>query len=207
MELDKGCVEAAGLWYEDLRKTIERDGSVENPYDVCIFNKICSDGIQTTIALQVNDSVVSNVHESNLDAFHTYLKEVYKETRVVKSRVLDYIGMLFDFTKRGEKSKSNHGWLREFQGDVLSSVTDTLRCAIVEESAWFHSMTAKVLGGPYSHRSRHINIRRLGLCEKVDDGEVIVEHLGTEQMFVNVLTKPVQGAQFIREHGQLTNWM
>jgi hypothetical protein len=49
VELDKalyGCVEAAGLWYEDLRKTIERDGSVENPYDVCIFNKICSDGIQ-----------------------------------------------------------------------------------------------------------------------------------------------------------------
>ena len=106
VELDKalyGCVEAAGLWYEDLRKTIERDGFVENPYDVCIFNKICSDGTQTTIALHVDDLMVSNVHESNLDAFHTYLKEVYKETRVVKGRVLDYVGMSFDFTKRGEE--------------------------------------------------------------------------------------------------------
>ena len=95
--LDKECVEAVGLWYEDLRKTIEWDGSVENPYDVCIFNKICSDGIQTTIALHVNDSMVSNVLESNFDSFHTYLKEVYKETRVVKGRVLDYVGMSFDF--------------------------------------------------------------------------------------------------------------
>ena len=43
--------------------------------------------------------MVSNVHESNLDAFHTYLKEVYKETRVVKGRVLDYVGISFDFTK------------------------------------------------------------------------------------------------------------
>ena len=44
------------------------------------------------------------------------------------------------------------------------------------------------------------------ICEKVDDGEVIIEHLGTERMIANVLTKPVQGAQ-IRERGQLTNWM
>ncbi len=26
--------------------------------------------------------------------------------------------------------------------------------------------------------------------------EVIIEHLGTEEMFANVLTKPVQGEQF-----------
>ena len=59
-------------------------------------------------------------------------------------------------------------------------------------------------GGPCSDRSRHINIRHFWLCEKVD---VTIEHLGTERMFANVLTKPVQGAQFIRERGQLTNWM
>ena len=129
----------------------------------------------------------------------------------MKGRVLDYVGMLFDFTKRGEV-KVTMGGCENFKemsspaSPTLFDVQSTTK-ATVEESAWFHSMTAKVLGGPCSHRSRHINIRRFGLCEKVDDGEVIVEHLGTEQMFANVLTKPVQGAQFIREHGQLTNWM
>ncbi len=36
VELDKalyGCVEAAALWYDDLKKTIQRDGFEENPYD------------------------------------------------------------------------------------------------------------------------------------------------------------------------------
>ena len=61
-------------------------------------------------------------------------------------------------------------------------------------------------GGPGSDRSRHINIRHFWLCEKVADGEVIIEHLGTEHMVANLLTKPVQGAQFVRERRGLTNW-
>ena len=61
-------------------------------------------------------------------------------------------------------------------------------------------------GGPGSERSRHINIRHFWLKEKVDQEEVIIEHLGTEEMFANVLTKPVQGAQFDRERYGLTNW-
>ena len=371
VELDKalyGCVEAAGLWYEDLRSTIEQDGFVENPYDVCVFNKTCTDGTQTTIVLHVDDLMVSNVHESNLDAFYDHLKEVYKETRVVKGRVLDYVGMTFDFTKTGEVKVTMGNCVNDILGccenvketstpasSALFDVRATTK-ATAEESAWFHSMTAKVLylakrvrpecltavaflstrvnecdkddiqklrrllgylkgsrdrgiilrigenmrvrayidaaygvhqesgkshtgcaivigdggpvynksakqkivtkssteaelvglsdtasqaihmrnfviaqgydigpviiyqdnmscmvlmkrGGPCSDRSRHINIRHFWLCEKVTEGEVIIEHLGTESMFANVLTKPVQGAQFIRERGQLTNWM
>ena len=61
-------------------------------------------------------------------------------------------------------------------------------------------------GGPGSERSRHINIRHFWLSEKVADKEVIIEHLGTEKMFANILTKPVQGAQFVRERHGLTNW-
>ena len=61
-------------------------------------------------------------------------------------------------------------------------------------------------GGPGSERSRHINIRHFWLSEKVADKEVIIEHLGTKKMFANVLTKPVQGAQFVCERNGLTNW-
>jgi len=61
-------------------------------------------------------------------------------------------------------------------------------------------------GGPGSERSRHINIRHFWLAERVDGGEVIIEHLGTEKMFANLLTKPVQGIQFARERMGLTNW-
>jgi hypothetical protein len=61
-------------------------------------------------------------------------------------------------------------------------------------------------GGPGSERSRHINIRHFWLSEKVAQKEVMLEHLGTEDMFANILTKPVQGAQFERERLGLTNW-
>jgi exosome complex RNA-binding protein Rrp4 len=61
-------------------------------------------------------------------------------------------------------------------------------------------------GGPTSERSRHINIRHFWLSERAETGEVVFEHLGTKKMFANILTKPVQGAQFVEERKQLTNW-
>jgi len=73
VELDKalyGCVEAAALWYEVLKGTIKRDGFEENPYDCCVFNKICSDGSQMTIALHVDDLMITNVHEYNIESFY-----------------------------------------------------------------------------------------------------------------------------------------
>ena len=61
-------------------------------------------------------------------------------------------------------------------------------------------------GGPASERSRHIDIRYFWVKEKVDGKDAIVKHLSTDKMFVNVMTKPVQGQQFIRERNALTNW-
>ena len=370
VELDKalyGCVEAAALWYNDLRGTLESDGFSENPYDVCVFNKQCSDGSQTTIVLHVDDLLVSNKHEYNLSAFYNHLKSNYKETRIVRGKVLDYVGMSFDFSVPGKVKVTMNNCVNDILGECgdlrvaatpassfLFDVRDTVK-ASTEEQQWFHRNTAKVLylakrvrpecltavaflstrvtecdqddllklkrllgyikgtrdrgimlcigdnlqvrayidaaygvhqesgkshtgcvlvlgdggplynksakqkivtkssteaelvglsdtasqaihlrnfviaqgyevgpaivyqdnmscmalmkrGGPGSDRSRHINIRHFWLCEKVADGEVIIEHLGTEHMVANLLTKPVQGAQFVRERRGLTNW-
>ena len=37
-------------------------------------------------------------------------------------------------------------------------------------------------------------------------GEAVVKHLRTEHMYANMLTKPLQGAQFISERDALTGW-
>ncbi len=50
-------------------------------------------------------------------------------------------------------------------------------------------------GGPASERSRHIDIRHFWLNECAEMGEV-----------ANLLTKFVQGAQFVKERFDLTNW-
>ena len=52
------------------------------------------------------------------------------------------------------------------------------------------------LHDPDEKRSRHIDITFFCLIERVKNGKVIIEHLGTEEMYANILTKPVHGAQF-----------
>jgi hypothetical protein len=61
-------------------------------------------------------------------------------------------------------------------------------------------------GGPASQRSRHIDIRYFWVHERLKSGTVSLTHLPTEDMVANILTKPVQWAQFIKERRLLTNW-
>ena len=40
----------------------------------------------------------------------------------------------------------------------------------------------------------------------MDGKEAVVRHLATEKIFVNVMTKPLQGQQFVTKRDLLTNW-
>ena len=69
------------------------------------------------------------------------------------------------------------------------------------------SCMALVKRGPStSDRTRHVSIRYFWVKERVDQGEAVIEHLRTESMYANLLTKPLQGAQFVTEREALTNW-
>jgi hypothetical protein len=57
-----------------------------------------------------------------------------------------------------------------------------------------------------SERSRHIDIRRYWLHERVENKEVKFAHVPTEEMFANIVTKPLQGKQFLIERKGLTGW-
>ena len=61
-------------------------------------------------------------------------------------------------------------------------------------------------GEPTSDRSRHINIRYFWLKEMVSQNKCKVVHCPTEKMWANLLTKPLNGAQFVKERFVLTNW-
>ena len=62
-------------------------------------------------------------------------------------------------------------------------------------------------GRSAAERTRHIDIRYFWLKERVTNGEAIVRHMGTKEMYANLLTKPLQGAQFIAERDALTGWI
>jgi hypothetical protein len=62
-------------------------------------------------------------------------------------------------------------------------------------------------GKSSSERTRHMSIRYFWLTEKIKEGEIKLEHIRTEDMYANLLTKPLQGSQFDRERRMLTNWV
>lgn len=53
-------------------------------------------------------------------------------------------------------------------------------------------------GTPTSHRTRHINIRFFFAKDRVSNGEIKIEHCPTEDMWADLLTKPLQGSLFIK---------
>jgi hypothetical protein len=92
-------------------------------------------------------------------------------------------------------------WLRNFlieQGYRMEAAT------IYQDN----QSTLALLEKGYSNnkRTRHINIRYFYLKSKVDDGEVVLEYMPTDEMIADVLTKPLQGEKFIELRDALLNW-
>jgi hypothetical protein len=58
-------------------------------------------------------------------------------------------------------------------------------------------------GRALSARTRHVKIRYFFIKERIDEGELKIEYLPTEQMVADVLTKPLQGEHFRRLRDRL----
>jgi len=61
-------------------------------------------------------------------------------------------------------------------------------------------------GAPKSDRTRHMNIRYFWTKERVDLNEIVIEYLPTDDMIADILTKPLQGNQFLHLRELLLNW-
>ena len=98
---------------------------------------------------------------------------------------------------------ANQGlYVRNFlisQGYVMEPVTiyqDNTSC-----------MTLAERGRSGAERTRHIGNRNFWIRERVETGEAVIVHKGTKEMYTNLLTKPLQGTQFVYVRGCLTGWL
>jgi Reverse transcriptase (RNA-dependent DNA polymerase) len=60
-------------------------------------------------------------------------------------------------------------------------------------------------GKSNSDRTKHIAIRYYFVADRVKSGEVDIEYCPTEDMLADILTKPLQGSQFVRMRNLLLN--
>jgi hypothetical protein len=68
------------------------------------------------------------------------------------------------------------------------------------------TMALLARGRSGGERTRHIAIRYFWMKERVDRGEATIVHKRSAELYANVLTKPLQGSQFVYERGCLTGW-
>ena len=363
-----GCVESAALWYENLRETLQKLGYEYNKYDICVFNRRTADGTQCTVAVHVDDLLITSTSQDMIDHLTHGLKVRYGEISKSEGTILNYLGMVFDLSHPGEARVTMKGYvdvvlelskvdggartpateglfevrehgervgeeeMKVFRSEVMrlmylakkthpdllmtvsylatrvtKCTTDDLVklrrllrylnvtrgrgivlrigsegiCVRVYIDAAYgihadgksHTGSVVVIGevgpvhcrsgkqsivskssteaelialsdsanqglfmrnflleqghkmGPViiyqdnmscmammargrsgNEKSRHIHIRYFWLKERIDAGEAVIRHMGTADMYANLLTKPLQGAQFVGERDALTGW-
>ena len=159
VELDRalyGCVEAAVLWYNCITDTLKDYGFTPNAYDCCVLNKEDPRG-QITVVLHVDDLLITCTDNKQIEELNQMLMVRYGETKLKQGKVLDYLGMTFDFLTEGEVSITMDGAVNDIieSGGVhepratpaattLFDVRDAPK-ATKEEGEYFHSHVAKLL--------------------------------------------------------------
>ena len=92
-----GMLQAALLFYKELRGWLEDAGFEMNPYDSCVANKIV-EGSQITICWHVDDLGVSHKSEDVMTAFAVAMGKKWGNGTIIKrGKVFYYLGMELDF--------------------------------------------------------------------------------------------------------------
>jgi len=147
-----GCVEAAALWFENLSAVLVADKFVVNLHDFCMFNKIGPDCEQITLCLHVDDILATSVTQKNLNLF--------RESTVMhkQGRVVNYMGMTFDFTIDGEVRVTMEHCIKDIlhgcgvlrprltpAAPDLFEIRENTEKASPDNAAYFHTYVAKML--------------------------------------------------------------
>jgi len=152
-----GCIQSAKLWYEELTSKLAAKGFIKNAEDCCVLNRVEPDGTQTSIGIHVDDIFITNMHESNIDAFLREFETVYAGLSVHKGPKVNYLGMCFDFGKEKEAFIDMNAYIAEilehaedggvaktpatndlYKVDAMSKLLDDIR------KSKFHTNVAKL---------------------------------------------------------------
>lgn len=123
VKLDKalyGCVESAGLWYGHLSGTLEKQGYSSNPYDQCVYNKTNEQDVQCTIAIHVDDLLLTSTDTTMIDDVRKALKQRYGDIKEQKGPLINYLGMTLDASVNGEVSVT----MKDYVDDLLAAYVD-----------------------------------------------------------------------------------
>ena len=152
-----GCIESAMLWYQTIRRVLESLGFTANPVEQCVFNKEVK-GTQCTCVLYVDDLLFTCADTTIIEDTLNHLESVF-ECKLTRSEgpVLNYLGMIFDFSTPSELSITMPGYITDLLSDSSTTSTSTTPAGLnlfvvgnspplsLQARERFHSLTARLL--------------------------------------------------------------
>ena len=161
VRLDKalyGCVESAALWYENLKASLHGLGHTPNAIDICVFNKRNPLGVQCTIAVHVDDLMITSTDADMIEALAEGLVNRYGDITRKDGPIVNYLGMVFDLTTQGVAKVSMTCYVDDMLKETgtakgartpaiegLFDVRPDIDNASEEERVIFHRRVAKML--------------------------------------------------------------
>jgi hypothetical protein len=158
-----GCVESAKLWYDKISLDLYNLGYKSNAYDICVFNRTENNNTQTTLIIHVDDMMISCCNEKCVDMVIEQIENLYPGLTKHRGKVLNYIGMTFNFERAGQVKITMDGFIKDLledckkmigvsqthtpaKPDLFTVKPDNLDPLLPTTSReFFHSITAKLL--------------------------------------------------------------
>ena len=107
-----GCIKAARLFYENLKKTLLNMGFVLNPYDQCVANREIN-GSQCTILWHVDDVKISHKDPEVVTKIIKQLEDVYGVMNVTRGKKHVYVGMTLNYGDDKDVTVDMTGYIKE----------------------------------------------------------------------------------------------
>jgi hypothetical protein len=155
-----GLVESALLWYRELTSTLLQLGYEVNPFEKCVFVKKLQEKVVSIVGVFVDDLKIIAEDEKMIDDVHNALVMKYKEVKITKGDLLEYLGMVWDYRTPYEVSVSMPKYVEELlesspemdhhKTAKTPAANDLLKIGDSEllkfqDKIIFHSETAKLL--------------------------------------------------------------
>ena len=214
-----GLMRSALLFYRKLRGELEAYGFKINPYDPCVANKDTPGG-QLTVLWHVDDLKVSCKDKFEVTKVLMYLKGIYGEKNfsVTRGDKHEYLGegAVVSSSKK-QKINTRSSTETELVG-VDDAMPTVLWCLyFIQEQGY--NMTHAIIyqdnksailletNGKMSSsgRTKHIKTKFFFITDKVEQGEAVVEYKPTEEMWIDVNTKPKCGTPYKVDRSKIMN--
>jgi hypothetical protein len=152
-----GTIEAAKLFYYNLKNSLSEINMIPNEYDECVFNGTIN-GSNVTITVHVDDLKISSTCKESVEKVLEHLRFKYKKISVNEGPVVEYLGMIFDYSTEGEVAISMKQMIDEAINEMNVSGTSACPANLnlfnvnedsppmsKDNSDKFHSSVAKLL--------------------------------------------------------------